>query len=261
MGSCGEYVLPNYQSFIDKMTAAGFEELDCGSFRLTFERKGVVIKVPMYSDGIIDNMVEHTAYHTYFNRPLSNGMLLAPCRLLPNGCLMMRKIDWDNYEGDSTDPHWGRLVDGGQYGPYKGRMVAYDYALDLTERFEWEKKWKRTSHFFNSKNWRRRRPHIDAYLNQKETERKARLKNMNREDMSKEVNEQLATLREQAQSLTKLCDSLQQMLRSQGGDVAFSTVEQAKLLVQEIKPGELKSSLDKTFKVLKARAVARVKEI
>lgn len=82
---------------------------------------------------------------------------------------------------------------------------------------------------------------------------------MNKEDMQKEIQEQLVGLREHAQSLNKLVDSLQIMLRS--GDVAFTTVEQMKEVVAGIKTNELKQSLDKTFKTLKARAVQRVKEI
>lgn len=77
--------------------------------------------------------------------------------------------------------------------------------------------------------------------------------------MSKEISAQLATLREQAQNLTKLCDSLQMTVR--GGDVTFGTVEEVKKLCGEVKATELKASLDKTFKTLKARAIARVKEI
>jgi prefoldin subunit 5 len=82
---------------------------------------------------------------------------------------------------------------------------------------------------------------------------------MQKDEMSKEISEQLSTLKEQAEHLNKFCQSIQLMLRN--GDVAFTTVEEAKQLLAELKPSELKLALDKTFKTLKARAIARVKEI
>jgi hypothetical protein len=84
---------------------------------------------------------------------------------------------------------------------------------------------------------------------------------MQKEEMSKEISEQLSTLKEQAEGLNKLCASLHTMLRSGSGDVAFTTVEEVKQLLADLKPADLKVALDKTFKTLKARATTRIKEI
>lgn len=154
-----------YAPFIEYLKANGFTYLNQGSFRQVWERGNIVIKVPTFADGLIDNRVEHQAYHTYWNGPTRKGFYLAPCRLLPNGCLMMKKLTWD---WSFSRPAWASLIDGKQVGPYKGRVVAYDFALDLTERFKWEREWKCQSLFFNSQEWRNQRPHIDSYLSQKE---------------------------------------------------------------------------------------------
>lgn len=163
----GEYVGDQYDSFIDKIEKAGFTYRNEGSFRKVFERRGVVIKVPMVSDGIIDNMVEHRAYHTYWNGPTRRGILIAPCRLLPNKCLMMRKMQW--VDGAVYDyPAWRKTIDGSQVGPYNGRIVAYDYAINLTERFKWEEEWGVRSKYFHSRENRRQNAVIRNYLNQRE---------------------------------------------------------------------------------------------
>jgi len=154
-----------FESFEEHLRSKGFTYLSEGSFRRVYERKGIVIKVPTCTDGLLDNRVEHTAYHKYWNGPTRRGVYLAPCRLLANGCLMMKKLTW---EIGLDRPKWAALIDGRQVGPYKGRMVAYDYALDMTERFKWEREWKCESKFFNSLEWRNQRPHIDTYLSQKE---------------------------------------------------------------------------------------------
>jgi hypothetical protein len=84
---------------------------------------------------------------------------------------------------------------------------------------------------------------------------------MQKDEMSKEINEQLSALKEKAEGLSKLCSSLHTMLRSGSGDVTFTTVEETKQLLADLNPSELKTSLDKVFKTLKARATTRIKEI
>jgi hypothetical protein len=149
-----------YVDFINHLYDVGFEEIDSGSYRTAFMRGNVVIKVPLSEEGLIDNWVEAKGWKTYRHRATRNRIRLAPCRLLPNGCLMMVKVDvsWcDSF------PPWTELVEGGQVGTYKGRVVAYDYALDLVERFRWEKEWKVQSEFFHSEEWEQRRPHIRRF--------------------------------------------------------------------------------------------------
>lgn len=78
---------------------------------------------------------------------------------------------------------------------------------------------------------------------------------MQKEEMSKEIGEQLQTLREHAQSLTKLCESLQLAVR---GDVSFAAIDETKKVLGEIR--DVKEAVEKSHKALKARAVARMKE-
>lgn len=147
-----------YVDFIDHLIECGFEEIDSGSFRTAFVRGNIVIKVPQSDEGLIDNMVEARGWKTYRHRATRNRIRLAPCRLLPNGCLMMVKV-----EPCSEGPAWIKCVDGEQVGTYKGRVVAYDYALDLVERFKWEEEWKVQSELFQSDEWETRRPHIRRF--------------------------------------------------------------------------------------------------
>lgn len=149
-----------YDEFTNHLKDKGFELIGEGSFRRVYARGKVVVKVPYNTDGLNDNRIEHKAFHTLFSKPSRDGIQCAPCRLLPNGCLMMVRM-----ENRYVDyPKWASRVDGKQVGIYKGRVVAYDYALDLTERFEWESQFKLQSEFFNSESWYEQRPHIVKYL-------------------------------------------------------------------------------------------------
>lgn len=78
---------------------------------------------------------------------------------------------------------------------------------------------------------------------------------MKKEEMSKDVGEQLATLREHAQDLTKLCESLGLAVR---GDVSFSAIDETKKVLEGFK--DAKAACEKAQRTLKARAVARMKE-
>lgn len=141
----GKEVSENYVEFINHITKAGFEQIDSGSFRNVFARKNIVIKVPMNSDGEIDNRVEAAVWKKYKNNPTDRGIYLAPCRLLPNGCLMMGKCKFDYTEAEITERwshgHWSSKVEGNQIGKYRNRMVAYDYALNVSERLTLEEAW------------------------------------------------------------------------------------------------------------------------
>jgi hypothetical protein len=165
-GNAMRYSSRVFEKFADYLVSVGFRYLNQGSFRQVYERGSVVIKIPVNRNGMIDNRAEARAYQKYKNNPTSKGVYLMPCRLLPNGCLMMRKFE----EGPYQRPDWSHLVDGHQLGRYKGRIVAYDYALDLVDRFQWEKEWGIKTSFFSSKRWRLRRAHIHEFLLQKEKE-------------------------------------------------------------------------------------------
>lgn len=78
---------------------------------------------------------------------------------------------------------------------------------------------------------------------------------MEKEQMSKELQEQLATVKEHAADLNKLCESLQMAIR---GDVSFSAIDETKKCLEGIK--DAREAIEKSRRALKARAQARMKE-
>jgi len=125
------------EQFSQYIQSKGFEYINFGAFRLVYARKNVVIKVPRSMDGMIDNYIEAKAYRKYRDNKTNIGMLLMPCRLLPNGCLMMPKIACGNVPYDFEAPYKS-LTDGWQHAFYKGKVRVYDFAIDISERLSWE---------------------------------------------------------------------------------------------------------------------------
>lgn len=80
---------------------------------------------------------------------------------------------------------------------------------------------------------------------------------MNKEDMVKEVAEQLTTIKAHAESLGKLIDDLQMTVRPTA-DVTFSALDKSKELLDGF--SEAKVAVEKVRRTLKARAQARMKE-
>jgi hypothetical protein len=78
---------------------------------------------------------------------------------------------------------------------------------------------------------------------------------MNKEDMNKEVREQLQTVKEHAAGLTKLIESLTHAANS---DVSFAAIDETKNILDGF--SETKAAIEKARKALKARAQARMKE-
>ena|SRR5208282_1153937 len=142
----------DFYDFEVQLKDIGFKYVDQGSFRRTFVRNKIVVKVPHNKDGIIDNRVEATAWRKYRDKPTSRGLKLAPCRLLSNGCLLMVKL---NLGGKGRYPKWvyDCHTDGRQLGLYKRRYVLYDYACEIPERHKWEKEWGVESEFFSERAW------------------------------------------------------------------------------------------------------------
>lgn len=145
-----------YDAFIDHLEKAGFTYIGSGGFRKTYARNKVVIKVPYSQDGVYDNLTEARAWAKFKSKPTKYGIELAPCRLLPNGCLMMVKVE-RKIDKNIKVPMWANDVDGGQVGQYKNKIVAYDYALDVAERKIWEKEWKVKKSFYSESSYSRRR--------------------------------------------------------------------------------------------------------
>lgn len=98
-----------------------------GRHRKVYKRGGVVLKIPANLSGFEANIREREIYLSRRNEGI-----FAPCRLLPNGCLMM--VALNNTRGccdyDKNDPSWAQeLMDGPQIGfDRNGKLVAYDYA-------------------------------------------------------------------------------------------------------------------------------------
>lgn len=146
-----------YKPFVEGIRSSGFRRLNHGCFRTAFRRKNFVIKVPRNVDGVVDNMIEARAYKHFGNNPTSLGIYLAPCKLLTNNCLLMPFVA--HLGSEDPLPEWAHLVDGSQVGMLHGRIVAYDYALDLKERYVWEKESiLKSEHFQND--WQ----HVKPYL-------------------------------------------------------------------------------------------------
>lgn len=142
-------VIDHFYSFIASLESKGFTYWGSGDFRNVYIRGNCVIKVPYNYDGVIDCLTEARAYKLYGNNPTSEGYFLAPCRLLPNGCLMMPKVKLI-YDEDLMPP-WAEKIDNEQVGFHKERVVCYDYAINIPERHEWEKEWECLPTFFSTK--------------------------------------------------------------------------------------------------------------
>lgn len=126
---------PEHLEFAKHLIEQGYKYLGSGTYRNTFinEKGNFLIKIPKNHEGTEDNKREARAYKNSWNKPYltgyQSGMKLAPCRLLPNGCLLMVVVDIKvNYD---DLPKWARYIDSAQVGMYKNNLVAYDYALDV----------------------------------------------------------------------------------------------------------------------------------
>jgi hypothetical protein len=142
-----------YETFASKLKTRNFRYLGHGSFRRVYERKNIVVKVPTMQDGLYDNMIEAYAWRQLRDRPTQHGIVCAPNRLLPNGCLMMVKLDTKLYDENGAYrrlPGWVDAIEKNQVGFYKGRVVAYDYAIDIVERHAWERALNIESDFFKN---------------------------------------------------------------------------------------------------------------
>lgn len=135
-----------YTKFTRELLWKGFLYSGSGSFRRGYERKNLIVKVPITRDGILDNYMEAKAWRKYKNNPTSLGILLAPCRLLSNYCLIMPRLERTYDTGNL--PSWVDSVDREQVGFRNGRVMAFDYAIDLQERLKWEMDLKIKNTFF-----------------------------------------------------------------------------------------------------------------
>jgi hypothetical protein len=143
----------NYREFVTHLQSIDFKYEGSGAFRSAYRRGKVVVKVPLNGDGICDNRTEAAAWHKYKSRPTSKGYRLAPCRMLNNGCLMMVVVDRDVTYGVLHKEDWTYKIEGGQVGLYRGQIVAFDFALNIPERSDWEEQSGLKSEWFYRNGW------------------------------------------------------------------------------------------------------------
>lgn len=168
----------HYYHFLKHLVRHKFHYLGEGCFRAAYERGNdiqtelpgcvarydqgvksrVVIKVPLNRDGIIDNIMEFKAWKKYGHGPTDLGIYLAPCRLLNNNALMMV---WVDTKDEIQPPEWAMQLDNYQCGLYKGRVVAFDYALNISERYRWEQELKIQNSFYQ-KFWLDNHPKLEG---------------------------------------------------------------------------------------------------
>ncbi len=148
MTEWGGDIKDRYKIFKGSLQDRGFVYVNRGTFRETYVRKNLIIKVPRNHDGIVDNRVEDWAWHHYKSKPTNRGLYLAPCKLMANECLAMIRLDLAGFDC----PKWVDFIwDGQQVGkhPRNKTILVYDYACDIYERYELEAKWNVTSEFFS----------------------------------------------------------------------------------------------------------------
>jgi hypothetical protein len=80
---------------------------------------------------------------------------------------------------------------------------------------------------------------------------------MNKEEMTKVVNEELNTLKDHAEKLSKLLEDLHVTIRPTG-DVLFSALDKSKEILDQM--ADVRASVQKVRTTLKARAMTRMKE-
>lgn len=127
---------PQLLSWEYDLISKGWKYIGAGRHRRVIGKGNVVIKIPFQPGGKDANQDEYTLYSKNGNNPdPKTGVRYAPCRLLDNGCLMMRRIEHISYK---ECPLWAKdMLDGAQVGIDKnGTIMAYDYSCELRERFE-----------------------------------------------------------------------------------------------------------------------------
>jgi hypothetical protein len=107
----------------------GWVFVGSGKDRRVVCKNNVVIKLPVNNRGLLANKKEANLYKQ------TKSKRLAPCRLLKNGLLMMRKVSIlnDMYPEDNEQiPMWAyKMNDGAQVGiDSSGNVLAFDYAED-----------------------------------------------------------------------------------------------------------------------------------
>lgn len=125
------HYFPHLLIWENKLESSGWKFIGKGRHRRVIRRKNVIIKIPYQPDGMKANEIEYNLYKNYRNDwDSEHHLYYAPCKLLLNGCLMMRYVKVI----DNDFPDWAaRMIDGPQVGYYKNRIVAFDFADETDE--------------------------------------------------------------------------------------------------------------------------------
>jgi hypothetical protein len=109
------------------MTEENWTFLSDGRNRAVYSHGRYVVKVPLNEAGYHDNYREANISSKMKRRPNQDGIVFARCRLLPNGWLVMERVDTRYLRRDER-PDWADWIDCAQVGIARdGVIVAYDF--------------------------------------------------------------------------------------------------------------------------------------
>lgn len=101
----------------------GIKWIGCGRHRATFRHGTIVVKVPICSNGLIDNWHEAKLFKRHGRK---GEIPYARCRMIKNGMLAMEYVEPCYFHSKT----WASFVDCGQTGfTLNGHAVAYDFGI------------------------------------------------------------------------------------------------------------------------------------
>jgi hypothetical protein len=134
MNQSYRHYYPDLLTWEYNLVSNGWKFCGEGRHRRVIRRGNVIIKIPHKLSGMKANKQEASLYKGHFNQPnKETGVYYAPCRLLSNGCLMMRHVnvldDLDPCQKHIM-PKWAiNMEDGPQVGYSKShKLMAFDYS-------------------------------------------------------------------------------------------------------------------------------------
>jgi hypothetical protein len=134
------------------MKRANYTLLGEGRMRITFlaPHKRFVLKLPLSERGQSASAREAELWAKYQWKPIWDGTVIAPCRMIGGVMLMMRTVvelygytegcrkgrqilpNFDLSHRDGRMPNWAHKIDCMQVGRLaNGKLVAYDYGSNL----------------------------------------------------------------------------------------------------------------------------------
>lgn len=122
-----EFFLQSHYERLVKEYKERYEEYYAGSARVTFIGDEYVYKIPLNDAGDIANLREANHHKRNVQSPDKVYVPIAPCEMLPDGVLRMRRVEIPENRIEIAEGHeWALSVDSLQVGYYRGELVAYD---------------------------------------------------------------------------------------------------------------------------------------